>query len=39
VGDGIGQGSARIIRSAAALEQLQQGEVLVTEMTDPDWDR
>jgi pyruvate, water dikinase len=27
-----------VIRSAADLEQLQQGEVLVTEMTDPDWE-
>jgi len=38
VGEKIGQGAARIIRSAADLEQLQQGEVLVTEMTDPDWE-
>lgn len=37
-GEKIGQGAARIIRSAADLEQLQQGEVLVTEMTDPDWE-
>jgi pyruvate,water dikinase len=28
----------RVIRSAADLEQLQQGEVLVTEMTDTDWE-
>lgn len=38
VGEKIGQGRPRIIRSAADLEQLQQGEVLVTEMTDPDWE-
>jgi pyruvate,water dikinase len=38
VGEKIGQGPARIIRSAADLEQLQHGEVLVTEMTDPDWE-
>jgi pyruvate,water dikinase len=38
VGERIGQGPARIIRSAADLEQLEQGEVLVTEMTDPDWE-
>jgi pyruvate,water dikinase len=38
VGEKIGQGPARVIRSAADLEQLQQGEVLVTEMTDPDWE-
>jgi len=38
VGERVGQGPARIIRSSADLEQLQQGEVLVTEMTDPDWE-
>jgi pyruvate,water dikinase len=38
VGERIGQGPARVIRSTADLEQLQQGEVLVTEMTDPDWE-
>ncbi len=38
VGEKIGHGPARIIRSAADLEQLQQGDVLVTDMTDPDWE-
>jgi pyruvate,water dikinase len=38
VGEKIGQGPARTIRSATDLEQLQQGDVLVTEMTDPDWE-
>jgi pyruvate,water dikinase len=38
VGEKIGQGGARVIRSSADLEQLQPGEVLVTEMTDPDWE-
>jgi pyruvate,water dikinase len=38
VGERVGQGRARIIRSAADLEQLKQGEVLVTDMTDPDWE-
>jgi len=38
VGEKIGQGRVRIIRSVVDLEQLQQGEVLVTEMTDPDWE-
>jgi pyruvate,water dikinase len=38
VGEKIGQGPVRVIRSAADLELLQQGEVLVTEMTDPDWE-
>jgi pyruvate,water dikinase len=38
VGERIGQGRARVIRTSADLEQLQDGEVLVTEMTDPDWE-
>jgi pyruvate, water dikinase len=38
VGEKVGQGRARIIRFVADLDQLQQGEVLVTEMTDPDWE-
>jgi pyruvate, water dikinase len=38
VGERIGQGPARVIRSAADLGELQPGEVLVTEMTDPDWE-
>jgi pyruvate,water dikinase len=38
VGEKIGQGRARVIRSSADLDGLQQGEVLVTEMTDPDWE-
>ena len=38
VGEKIGQGRARTIRSAVDLEQLRQGEVLVTGMTDPDWE-
>ena len=38
VGEKVGQGPARVIRSAADLEQLRPGEVLITEMTDPDWE-
>ena len=38
VGEKIGAGFARVIRSVHDLEQLRQGEVLVTEMTDPDWE-
>src|SRR5690606_31937445 len=38
VGDRIGQGRARLVRSAKDLDQLEQGEVLITEMTDPDWE-
>jgi pyruvate,water dikinase len=38
VGEKIGAGRARVIRSAGDLEELGEGEVLVTEMTDPDWE-
>ena len=38
VGEKIGAGRARVIRSVADLEELRDGEVLVTEMTDPDWE-
>jgi len=38
VGSKIAAGRARIIRTATHLERLQPGDVLVTEMTDPDWE-
>ena len=38
VGNKIVTGKARVIGSAHEMEQLQPGEVLVTEMTDPDWE-
>jgi pyruvate, water dikinase len=38
VGEKIGKGAVRVIRSVADLQLLQPGEVLVTEMTDPDWE-
>ncbi|MFL5381829.1 MAG: phosphoenolpyruvate synthase [Longimicrobiaceae bacterium] len=38
VGEKIASGRARVIRSVADLGQLRDGEVLVTEMTDPDWE-
>jgi pyruvate,water dikinase len=38
VGERIGAGSVRVVRSAADLDQVQPGEVLVAEMTDPDWE-
>ncbi|HCC22145.1 TPA: phosphoenolpyruvate synthase [Candidatus Uhrbacteria bacterium] len=37
VGFRIGQGKVRIVRSASDMSKFQTGEVLVTEMTDPDW--
>lgn len=38
VGQKIGQGKARILKSHRDMHQLQKGEVLVTDMTDPDWE-
>ncbi len=38
VGERIGVGRARIARDASALGSVQAGEVLVAEMTDPDWE-
>lgn len=38
VGEKIAQGRARVIRDAINLRELQDGEVLVTEKTDPDWE-
>jgi pyruvate,water dikinase len=38
VGEKIAQGTARVIRGTDELAAFQPGEVLVTEMTDPDWE-
>ena len=38
IGHRIGVGKARIITSLRDIDQLQAGEVLVTDMTDPDWE-
>ncbi|MEP0924023.1 phosphoenolpyruvate synthase [Leptolyngbya sp. ST-U4] len=38
VGDMIGQGKVRIITELDQLEAFQEGEVLVTTRTDPDWE-
>jgi len=38
VGTKIGQGVARVINSTAEMDQFKEGEVLVTTMTDPDWE-
>ncbi len=37
VGAKIGQGKAHIIRDVRHIKEFQKSEVLVTEMTDPDW--
>ncbi|HPN96695.1 MAG TPA: phosphoenolpyruvate synthase [Candidatus Moranbacteria bacterium] len=38
VGNKIGQGPANVIKDVAKIAQFKKGEVLVTEMTDPDWE-
>ncbi|MBI5391139.1 phosphoenolpyruvate synthase [Candidatus Woesearchaeota archaeon] len=38
VGSKIGKGKATIIRHPSDIAQFRKGEVLVTEMTDPDWE-
>ncbi len=38
VGASIGQGKARVILSADKIDQFKEGEVLVTNRTDPDWE-
>ncbi len=38
VGDRIGSGPARLVRSVKELPRFQKGEILVAEMTDPDWE-
>jgi pyruvate,water dikinase len=38
VGSKIGQGSAHIIKDSSHIGAFRQGEVLITTMTDPDWE-
>ncbi len=38
VGEKIGQGPVRVIKSVQHIQQFQDGEVLVTDKTDPDWE-
>lgn len=38
VGQKIGQGPAKVVRSVEEIERVQAGDVLVTDMTDPDWE-
>jgi pyruvate,water dikinase len=38
VGEKIGSGAVRIIRDVEALSEFQPGEILVADMTDPDWE-
>jgi pyruvate, water dikinase len=38
IGQRIGAGPARVIRDASEMARVQSGEVLVADMTDPDWE-
>ena len=38
IGQRIGRGSAKVIRSIAQMNEFQAGDVLVADMTDPDWE-
>jgi pyruvate,water dikinase len=38
IGQKIGTGPARLVRSLAEMERVQPGDVLVTDMTDPNWE-
>jgi pyruvate,water dikinase len=38
VGERIGSGRVRVVQDPKALQSVQAGEVLVTDMTDPDWE-
>jgi len=38
IGQKIGAGPARVISSIAQMDQVKEGDVLVTDMTDPDWE-
>jgi pyruvate,water dikinase len=38
IGQRIGAGPVRLVKSAAEMSRVQQGDVLVTDMTDPDWE-
>ena len=38
IGQKIGQGTARLIKHIDQMHEIQSGDVLVTDMTDPDWE-
>lgn len=38
IGNKIGKGKARIIKSIHEIDEFNEGDVLITEMTDPDWE-
>ncbi|MFB6145142.1 MAG: phosphoenolpyruvate synthase [Candidatus Nanohaloarchaea archaeon] len=38
IGSKIGSGKAHVLNSAKQIDKFEEGEVLVTDMTDPDWE-
>src|SRR5437868_6309037 len=38
IGQKIGQGAVRLIKNASEMDRVKPGDVLVTDMTDPDWE-
>ena len=38
IGQRIGQGRAKVIRNVSEMNRIQAGDVLVSDMTDPDWE-
>ncbi len=38
IGQKIGAGTAKVIRNVAEMDRVQAGDVLVSDMTDPDWE-
>jgi pyruvate, water dikinase len=38
IGQKIGQGPVRLVRSSSEMDRVEAGDVLVTELTDPDWE-
>ena len=38
IGQKIGQGPVRLVKSAKEMDRVKPGDVLVTDMTDPDWE-
>ena len=38
IGQKVGQGVVRLVKAAAEMDKVQAGDVLVADMTDPDWE-
>ncbi|CRZ19811.1 phosphoenolpyruvate synthase [Kingella kingae] len=38
IGQKVGQGKVRLVKDASEMDSVQAGDILVTDMTDPDWE-